>query len=60
MANLRQLELEIKSIKERNRRVEDDKAWERSYSRRALLILFTYLAVALYLNAIEMKYPTHG
>jgi hypothetical protein len=55
MANLKQLEKEIKDIKERNRRVEADKAWERSYVRRLLIVIFTYLAIALYLNAINVQ-----
>ncbi len=46
------LEKEVNKIKERNKRVEADKAWETSYSRRALLMLFTYLAIGIYLQAI--------
>ena len=48
------LEKEIAEIKQRNKRVEADKAWETSYSRRALLALFTYLAVGAYLQAINI------
>ena len=51
---LKQLEKEIKAIKERNRSVEGDKAWELSYTRRALLAVFSYLAIALYLQAINI------
>ena len=54
MASVKRLEAEIKSIKERNARVEADKAWERSYTRRLLLLVFTYLAIGLYLNAINI------
>ena len=54
MASLKKLEAEIQSIKERNSRVEADKAWERSYFRRGLLVVFTYLAIAIYLNAIDI------
>ena len=36
----------------RNKTVARNKAWETSYSRKALLILFTYLAIALYLKYI--------
>lgn len=52
MTSLKQLESEVEKIKQRNKSVETDKAWERSTERRAILMLFTYLAVALYLNAI--------
>lgn len=51
------LEQRIRAIEDRNRRVEGDKAWERSWSRRALLALFTYLAIGLYLSAIEIAAP---
>ncbi len=57
MATLNQLEKEIAGIKERNTRVETDKVWETSLTRRALLMLFTYLAVGFYLNAIEVPQP---
>lgn len=57
MATLKQLEREIRAIKERNRRVETDKDWERSWTRRFLLLIFTYLAIGFYLNAIEIPNP---
>lgn len=46
------LEERIATIEERNRRVEQDKAWETSWTRKVLLIIFTYLAIALYLKFI--------
>ena len=39
------LEQEIAEIKERNRRVEADKAWETSWSRKVLVAGLTYLVV---------------
>ncbi len=51
------VEKEIREIKERNRKVEVDKAWETSYSRRALLMAFTYLAIGVYLWAIQIPKP---
>jgi len=47
----------ISTIEERNARVEMDKAWEGSFTRRGLLVLFTYLAVGLYLSAINVDRP---
>lgn len=47
----------VQAIEERNQRVEVDKAWEGSYTRRALLILFTYLAIGLYLWVINVSNP---
>jgi hypothetical protein len=52
-----ELEERIQKIEERNKSVEADKAWEGSYTRRGLLVLFTYLAVALYLWTIEVPNP---
>lgn len=57
MASLKEMEHRVKSIEERNRKVEQDKAWETSYSRRFLLLLFTYLSVGFYLNAIGISNP---
>ena len=43
------LEQRIQKIEERNKVVEADKGWETSWTRRGLLTMFTYLAVAIYL-----------
>ena len=48
------MEKDIELIKRRNKRVEADKAWERSYVRRFLIVIFTYLAIAVYLNIINI------
>lgn len=52
MATIEELEARIKKIESRNKNVEVNKAWETSYVRRGLLVLFTYLAIALYLQFI--------
>lgn len=52
MATIEQLEERIAKIERRNTRVELDKAWETSNTRRVLLIFFTYLSIALYLKFI--------
>lgn len=57
MKTLEQLEKEIEDIKERNRQVESNKAWETSYTRRILLMIFTYLAIGFYLQAINVSRP---
>jgi hypothetical protein len=51
------LQEEVEALKERNRRVEIDKGWETSLTRRALLMLFTYLAIGFYLNVINVPDP---
>lgn len=57
MTTIKQLEKEIEKIKERNRKVEGDKAWETSLTRRILLLTFTYLAIGVYLWAIGIPRP---
>lgn len=52
MASLENLEERISKIENRNKKVELDKTWETSITRRGLLILFTYLAIGFYLSAI--------
>ena len=52
MEEIEKLEVRITKLEARNRGVELNKAWETSYTRRALIIIFTYLAIALYLKFI--------
>ena len=51
---MKDLETRLKKIEDRNKKVETDKAWETSWTRRILLILFTYLSIGFYLNAIQV------
>ncbi|KKQ69852.1 MAG: hypothetical protein UT33_C0021G0004 [Candidatus Peregrinibacteria bacterium GW2011_GWC2_39_14] len=51
------LENEVSEIKKRNFRVESDKAWEISIFRRVLLVIFTYLAIGIYLWAVNIENP---
>ncbi len=51
------LEQRVQKIEERNRKVETDKAWETSWTRRTLLTAFTYLAIAIYMWAIGITNP---
>lgn len=46
------LQLMLEKIEARNKKVEENKAWETSWSRKILLIIFTYLAIAFYLAFI--------
>lgn len=57
MNKLKLLEEKIKKIEERNIKVEVDKSWELSYTRRFLLLLFTYLTIGFYLQAIKIPQP---
>lgn len=57
MTSLNELEKEILAIKTRNKKVEIDKAWEISWVRKLLLMIFTYLAISFYLRAINIDKP---
>lgn len=46
------IEQEIRTIQERNLRVEADKAWETSVSRKLLILGTTYVVVSLALYTI--------
>ena len=51
------LERRIQAVEDRNRRVEGDKAWEVSWARRGLIMVFTYLALGVYMWAIGISNP---
>jgi hypothetical protein len=57
MTEREELNRRVSEIELRNKKVEVDKAWETSYTRRILLIIFTYLAIGLYLRAIHVPQP---
>ena len=48
MATIKDLEREIDLIKWRNKRVEADKAWETSWTRRFLIVILTYIVIVLF------------
>ncbi|MDP3901365.1 MAG: hypothetical protein Q8Q37_00100 [bacterium] len=50
-------EQKIEVIEQRNQKVEADKAWETSWTRRILLTVFTYLAIGVYMWAIDIPKP---
>ena len=52
-----ELEKRVKEIEQRNQRVEMDKAWETSLTRKMLLIVFTYTSIGLYMQAIGVSQP---
>jgi hypothetical protein len=51
------LEKRIKAIERRNEKVEQDKAWETSWTRRISITLLTYIVVVSYLSAINNDRP---
>ena len=57
MASLKELEKEIKQIRERNKRVEIDKAWETSFTRVILIVVLTYIVMALFFYFAKLPKP---
>lgn len=51
------LKLEIKKIIERNKKVETDKAWETSLTRRVFIAVSTYILVVVLLISIGAEKP---
>lgn len=49
----KELENEIKKINERNARVELDKAWETSWTRKIFICVLTYIVVVIYSSLIN-------
>ena len=52
MEKIIELQKRIVEIEKRNKKVEQDKAWETSLLRRLLLILFTYLTIGIYMRFV--------
>lgn len=44
-------------MKERNARVETDKAWEVSLGRRVFISISTYIVAGIWLNVINDSFP---
>ncbi len=50
---MQDLQIEIEKIKERNIKVEQDKAWEVSWTRRIFIALITYIVAIIWLYLIN-------
>jgi len=48
---------EINEIKERNKKVEADKAWELSKTRKSIIAVLTYLVIVAFLFSIDVPSP---
>lgn len=54
------LEERVRMIEERNKRVENDKAWETSLLRKIIIIILTYIFAVLYLKIADTTNPYFG
>ena len=57
MATLQELTNDINKIKERNKKVEADKAWETSWTRRLFVAILTYIVIVLFFYFAELPKP---
>jgi len=57
MPTLESLQKEIDEIKARNRRVEADKAWETSWTRKVIVLLLTYTVVVVFFAVARLPEP---
>ncbi len=51
------IETRIKNIEQRNTRVELDKAWETSFSRKILIAVLTYITIVLFFVVAQLPKP---
>lgn len=49
------IEQELENIKKRNKRVELDKAWETSWTRKICIMILTYVIVVIYSYLIKQN-----
>jgi len=54
---LKTLETRIKKIEQRNQKVELDKAWETSWTRRFLIAIMTYITIVLFFLVADLPKP---
>lgn len=57
MDELNELKKEVEKIKERNARVEADKAWETSLFRKILVAILTYIVIVLFFAVAGLPKP---
>ena len=54
---MKKLEKEVEEIKARNKRVEADKAWETSWTRKFLILTLTYLVIVIFFYVAQLPNP---
>ena len=57
MSTIEYIKIEIEKIKQRNAKVEADKAWELSWTRKLLVSGLTYLVVVMVFIVSDMPEP---
>lgn len=57
MDKLQELENRIQTIEDRNKKVEADKAWETSLTRKIVIAILTYLVIVIFFAFTELPNP---
>jgi len=57
MPSIEELQLEIEEIKKRNQRVEADKAWETSWTRKIVISILTYIVIVVFFYFAGLPKP---
>ena len=57
MEKIDQLEQEINQIKQRNQKVELDKAWETSLTRKIVVAGLTYVVIVIFFHFANLSKP---
>ena len=56
MSNIN-IEKKLKAIEQRNKKVELDKAWESSISRKIIIAILTYITIVLFFTVAKLPKP---
>jgi hypothetical protein len=57
MTSIQELENKVNSIIERNKKVELDKKWETSFTRKLSILILTYFTIVIFFFAIDLSNP---
>ncbi|MBQ9012032.1 MAG: hypothetical protein IJ094_00350 [Bacilli bacterium] len=57
---IEKLKIRIDKIEQRNKKVENDKAWETSFLRKIIIVVLTYIFALLYLKVADTTNPYLG
>ncbi len=57
MSTIEDLQLEIENIKARNNRVEADKDWETSWTRKIIIAVLTYFVMVMFFYFAGLPNP---
>ncbi len=57
MYDIQQVKNEIEALKQRNQRVDKDKAWETSWTRKISVALLTYIVIVIFFLTADFQKP---